>query len=269
MALKNLLVHLDQDERTADRLALAVSLARRHGARLVGLFGQRAKAQRVGVVSSWPSQEFTQACDASKVLFEQATAGLPDAQWRFINRGGNAEVLRQFVDLARHCDLVVLGQHREGKDFVPEDLATEVIVGSGRPVLIVPYVGTFTDVGQSPLIAWSNAPESARALNDALPLIEGCPLAHVLAVSNRLEESEASCAEVERHLATHGVTVKTEVVLVQDFGIMDLLLNRASDRSADLLVMGAHGSMGFPYESRGAGTRYMLQHMTVPVLMSN
>ena len=50
---------------------------------------------------------------------------------------------------------------------------------------------------------------------------------------------------------------------------MDMLLNRASDRSADLLVMGAHGSIGFPFESRGAGTRYILRHMTVPVLMSS
>jgi nucleotide-binding universal stress UspA family protein len=70
-------------------------------------------------------------------------------------------------------------------------------------------------------------------------------------------------------LAIHGIAVATEVVLVEDFGVMDMLLNRASDRSADLLVMGAHGSIGFPFESRGAGTRYILRHMTVPVLMSS
>jgi len=66
-----------------------------------------------------------------------------------------------------------------------------------------------------------------------------------------------------------GVAAKPEVLVVEDFGIMDLLLNRVSDRSADLLVMGAHGQLGFPFVSRGAGTRYILQHMTVPVLMSS
>ena len=45
MALKNLMVHLDQGERTAARLELAVSLARRHQARLVGVFGQRGLPQ--------------------------------------------------------------------------------------------------------------------------------------------------------------------------------------------------------------------------------
>ena len=31
----------------------------------------------------------------------------------------------------------------------------------------------------------------------------------------------------------------------------------------------AHGQIGFPFFSRGAGTRYILKHMTVPLLMSN
>jgi len=268
MTLKNVMVHLDQGERTAVRLALAISLAKKYNARLVGVFAQRAHAQKVGVVSTWPSEEFTKACDASKQQFEQAVAGLPHAEWRHINRGGEDEVTRLFVDMARHTDLLLLGQHEHGKDFVPEELVAEAVVGCGRPVLIMPYVGTFTTVGKIPLIAWSNAPESARALNDALPLIEGCEHAYVLSVAARLNEGESSCAEVERHLATHGIAARSEVVLVQDFGIMDMLLNRASDRSADLVVMGAHGSIGFPFESRGAGTRYMLRHMTVPVLMA-
>jgi nucleotide-binding universal stress UspA family protein len=263
------MVHLDQDGRTAVRLELAIALARQHGARLVGVFAQRGYAQKVGVVSTWPSEAFTQACEASRTLFETATAGLPDTEWRYVNRGGEAEVTRHFVDQARHTDLVILGQHEQGKDFAPEELVSEVVLGCGRPVLILPYIGSFPSVGKRPLIAWNNAPEAARALNDALALIEGCQQAYVLSVAASLGEGEASCAEVERHLALHGIQAKTEVVLVQDFGIMDVLLNRTSDRSADLLVMGAHGSIGFPFESRGAGTRYILRHMTVPVLMSS
>ena len=268
MALKNLIVHLDQSERTAARLALAVSLAREHGARLVGVFAQRAQAQRVGLIITWPSEEFTQAIDASKVLFDAATADLRGAQWRHINRGGEAEVTRSFVDLARHADMVIVGQHEPSNHYVPDELVAEVVIGCGRPVLIMPYIGNFPQVGRSPLIAWHSAPEAARALNDALPLMAGCKLAYVLSVSARLGDGEASCAEVENHLATHGIHAKTEVVLVQDFGIMDVLLNRTSDRSADLLVMGAQGSIGFPFESRGAGTRHILKHMTVPVLMA-
>ena len=270
MPLKNLMVHLDQCERSAVRLDLAISLARRHQARLVGVFGQRAHARQVGVVASWPSQEYVAARDASKAAFEKATAGLPEAEWRDINRGSDAEVVRHIINLARHADLVLLGQHDDRiKACVPEELAMEVILDCGRPVLILPYAGDFSEVVRHPLIAWSDAREAAHALNDALPLIGGCDEAMVLSFSAHHAEGDASCAEVARHLATHGIKARTEVMLVQDFGIMDMLLNRVTDRGADLLVMGAHGQLGFPFFSGGAGTRYILKHMTVPVLMSN
>ena len=270
MSLKNLMVHLDQGERTQARLELAVWLARRHQARLVGVFGQRAKPRQVGVVASWPSQDYVEARNASKAAFEKAAAGLASAEWHDINRGSDVEVLRHFTDRARHTDMVVLGQHdHRVTAHVPEDFAREVIIGCGRPVLMVPYAGNFTEVGKHVLIAWNDSREAAHALNDALPLIEDCDEAMVLSFATRREDGDASCAEVERHLATHGIKARTEVLLVQDFDIMDMLLNRITDRGADMLVMGAHGQIGFPYLSRGAGTRYILQHMTVPVLMSN
>ena len=270
MSLKNLMVHLDQGERTADRINLAVSLARRHQARLLGVFGQRGQAQQVGVVAAWPSQAYAEARDASKALFENLTAGLPAAEWHDINRGSDAEVVRNVINLARHADLVILGQHDERvKAHAPEELVMEVILDSGRPVLIVPYAGNFTEVGRHPLIAWNDAREAAHALNDALPLIQDCDEAMVLSFAPRREEGESSCNEVARHLLTHGVKARSEVMLVQDFGIMDMLLNRVTDRGADLLIMGAHGHIGFPFVSRGGGTRYILRHMTVPVLMAN
>lgn len=270
MSLKNLMVHLDSGERTVVRLELAVSLARRHQARLVGVFGQLAQAQQVGVVASWPSAEYVAARDASRAAFAKATAGLPQAEWRDINRGSDDEVLRCITDMARHADLVLLGQHDDRiKGRLPEDLVLEVILGSGRPVLVMPYIGDFPEVGRHPLIAWNNTREAAHALNDALPLIEGCDVATVLSFAAHREDGDAACGEVARHLAAHGIKSKADVMLVQDFGIMDMLLNRITDRGADLLVMGAHGHIGFPFVSRGGGTRYILRHMTVPVLMSN
>lgn len=270
MSLKNLMVHLDQSKRTASRLELAVALARQHQARLIGVFGQLAPAQQVGTVSSWPTAAYTEAAETCKAAFEQATAGLAQAEWHDINRGSEAEVLRHITDLARHADLVVMGQHDEtSKSYVPADLVEEVVLNSGRPVLILPYVGTFAEVGKRPLIAWSNAREAARALNDALPLIEGCNEGTVLAFSATADDARKSCDEVIRHLACHRIEADSEIMVVNDIGIMDMLLNRAADLGSDLLIMGAHGHIGLPFVSRGAGTRYILRHMTLPVLMSN
>lgn len=270
MSLKNLMVHLDQGERTQARLELAVSLAHRHRARLLGVFAQRAHAHQVGIIVTWPGKEYIAAAAASKALFEKAAAGLPDAEWHDINRGSDHELLHQITDLARYSDLTVLGQHDESvKSHVPHELAEEVLLNSGRPVLLVPYAGNFQADFKRPLFAWNKSREAAHAVNDALSLIEGCQEATVVSLDTRREEAKIACTEIARHLACHGIKAATEVLVVEDVGVMDMLLNQVSDRGADLLVMGAHGQIGFPFVSRGAGTRYILQHMTVPVLMSN
>src|SRR5471030_1282385 len=173
MSLKNLMVHLDRSERTAARLELAVSLARKYQARLVGVFGQLAQALQVGIISSWPPKSYIDAGEASKAAFVKATAALPQAEWRDINRGSEAEILRHITRHARHADMVVLGQYSERvKAYVPDELVNEVILDSGCPVLVLPYAGNFTTVGKRPLIAWHDAREAALALHNALPLIQ-------------------------------------------------------------------------------------------------
>ncbi len=270
MALKNLMVHLDSGERTGARLAIAAALARAHRARLVGFFAQRAEAMQVGVVPHWPPAAYVETAKASEAAFRQATAGIAQAEWIDINRGRDVELVYQITALARFADLTLLGQYDgDAAGLVPPELPEEVVLNSGRPALIVPYVGDYAVPFQRPLLAWNNSREAAHALNDALPLIEGCQEAVVLSIDTRTDGAEASCVAVTRHLACHGIKAATEVLVVEDVGIMDMLLNRVTDQGADLLVMGAHSHLGFPFVSRGAGTRHILRNMTVPVLMSN
>jgi nucleotide-binding universal stress UspA family protein len=270
MPLKNIMVHLDQGARTAARLELAVALARRHQARLLGVFGRRAQPQQVGVVANWPSADYVETAAASKAAFAQASAGLAKAEWEDLNRGGDAALLGLITERARYADLVVVGQHDDSQPaLVPPELPEDVAVNCGRPVLVVPYLGTYAAEFKRPLIAWNDSREAAHALNDALPLMQGCDEAIVLSLSTRVERAETSCQAVAAHLACHGIAASTDVLVVEDIGIMDMLLNRVSDHGADLLVMGAHGQIGFPFVSRGAGTRHIMRSMTVPVLMSN
>jgi nucleotide-binding universal stress UspA family protein len=273
MALKNLMVHLDEAPRTQARLDIAVRLAGENDARLVGVFGQLADAHNVGVVPVWPPQAYVAAARTSQTLFERATASLRDAKWIDLNRGSDSAVLSQLTHYARHFDLVVLGQFDDtAKSPTPPETVREIVLNSGRPVLVIPYAGDFKVVGKNPLVAWNGTRESARALNDALPLIQGCAEAFVLSMAEQLEEAQTACTNALRHLGAHGIAARSEALILAEsegIGIMDLLLNRISDRSADLLVMGAQGSeFGLPFGGRGSGTRFVLQHMTAPVLMS-
>ena len=87
--------------------------------------------------------------------------------WWLIDGPDTSEV----VALAKAADLTILGQYsaqsHNGTRFRPDEIAT----ACGRPLLIVPYIGGFTTVGENVLIAWDGTREATRALNDALPLI--------------------------------------------------------------------------------------------------
>lgn len=270
MSFKNILVHLDQGERTAARLSVAVGLAKRHGARLVGLFAQTSRAHTVGVVPVWPPEAYRAAAAASKAQFEAAAAGLANVEWRDANRGGAQEIIHALIEAAYAVDLVVLGQDDGGEPAqVPAGTAEQVILNAGRPVLVLPYVGQFDGVGQRPLIAWNHSREAARALNDALPLIAGAEKALIVSFTPHPDEERAAARDCVTQLACRGVAASVEAMTPDSVGVMDMLLNRAADIGSDLLVMGGHSHIGFPYLHRGGGTRHILSHMTLPVLMSH
>ncbi len=269
MAVKDLLVHLDSGDRTAARLELGVALARAHGARLTGLFGERALPGGVGVVVTWPSARYLAAAAASKAQFDAATVDLPGVEWIDVNRGGDSELLRLITEHARYHDLTILGQHDEaGRAGVPPGLAEQLVVQSGRPVLVVPFAGEFAQFGRRPLIAWDSTRQSAHALNDALPLIKGCSEAFVVSIATPHEEPAAAATRVARHLAAHGIAAKTEVLVDEDAHVMDLVLNRITDLGADMLVIGAHRHTVQSGKDHPVDARSVLKQLVVPTLVS-
>lgn len=269
MSIKDLLVHLDSGARTPVRLDLAVALAKAHGARLTGLFGERALPDGIGVAVTWPSADYVAAGARSKAAFQAAAAGISDAQWVDVNRGGDAELLRLITEHARYHDLTILGQHDPGvATGAPPTLGEQLVVQSGRPVLVVPFVGDCGPAGRRPLIVWDGTRQSAHALNDALPLIAGCEKAFVVSVATAHEDADEAATRVARHLAAHGITATTEVLVDDEVDVMNLVLNRVTDLDADMLVIGAHRHTMRPERDHAVDARAALKQVVVPTLVS-
>jgi len=178
----------------------------------------------------------------------------------------------EFVSLLTAVDLVVLGQasddYRLPTGFRPEN----VIVGSGRPGLVVPYAGEFGAIGRRVLIAWDGSREAARALHDALPLITKAEVAIIAGVSMRetqAERAHPSLDRIVRHLGRHGIPTRLEEIVASDVPVAELLLSRAADLDADLIVAGAYHHSRFREALIGGVSHGLLDHMTVPVLMSH
>ena len=269
MSFANILVHVDSKPRTAARLALAVGIAERLGARLTGVFAEKADAHHVGAVASWPSPQYVAALDHARAAFEAATGALGDrVAFIDLNRGSDQEIGRRFVEIARVFDLVVLGQSQDPEP-VPVRLPEQTIVESGRPVLVVPYVGTYPTVGRRPLFAWRTSRGAARAAFDALPLAAQDAEGLVVEVARRNEQRDEFADLLVANLAAHGVRARYQHFVVDEVAVMDTLLSAASDHAADLIAIGAfdHGTQSLL--GHGAGTRHILAHMTAPVLFSH
>ncbi|MDO8607655.1 MAG: universal stress protein [Phaeospirillum sp.] len=271
--MKDILVHMDDGDRCGTRLDAAIGLARQHGARLTGLFA-RNETHKPSAIAHQASEMLSTARDAARALFtERVAAAGVNGRWWQLAHGDPGHVLSETMFCARYADLVVMGQIEPKANRVPEDLVEHTILNCGRPVLVIPHTGSFATIGERIAIAWNAGKEAVRALNDAKPLMAMAKSVTVLSMHAQQERGASTMGEVPHvdiidHLATCGIKAEGERLAGEHIGKMDMLLSRLCDLGADLVVMGAHGQYGLSLK-RGTGTRYVLAHMTVPVLMSN
>lgn len=270
MSFKDILVHLDAGERDAARLDVAFDLARRLDGRVTGLFA-RLEHHAPALVARRESAAMAETADATEAAFLSlaAEARVAHRFWR-LTHGDSGAVLAETAFYARFTDLVVMGQHRDDLG-TPADLIEEVLLQSGRPCLIIPALGDHPAVGRTAVVAWNAGREAARALHDALPLLRPDAHIHVLSIraTNRHDDGPPQTpVDICEHLTAHGYTVSRENLGGEEIGDMDLILSRAVDLGADLLVAGAYGGTQLPFFKSG-GTRHLLRHMTLPILMAH
>jgi len=272
MTFKNLLVHVDSHGRAAERLDLAVALARRSGARLTGLFAE-GQTLGAGLVGRRAPERMAQAAAEARAAFEARVAGggLGTAWWS-LEPAEDGPLLGQVQVCCRYADLAILGQREPEQPRAPAGLVEQAVLESGRPVLVIPYAGHFATLGRRVLVGWNGSREAARALNDALPLLVAAESVLVQAFQRepRGGSSGLPPLDVVAHLAAHGVQASYEPSYVDGEGLdaADAMLNRACDTGCDLIVTGAHAQAGLPAGRAGASTRKLVETMTVPVLFS-
>jgi nucleotide-binding universal stress UspA family protein len=159
------------------------------------------------------------------------------------------------------------------ESFIADHFPETLVMSADRPVLFIPYAGVFPALGANIMVAWNGSRESARAVHDALPLLQRAENVTVVRLKEHKDEPRGSRipgADIALLLARHGV--KAEVSAgdrVDDVPLGDMLLSRASDLGADLVVTGAYGHSRWQELVMGGATRSMLESMTVPVLMSH
>ncbi|MGC8476216.1 MAG: universal stress protein [Acetobacteraceae bacterium] len=281
MTLRDILVVLDPPATADPQLTLALDLAAGHGARVTGfcpldlLEAPRAALALAGyseaLLAEQAQPDLPIPPTRSEAAFQAALAERKvEGGWI----GGEADPPGRLIRLAHHADLVVFRQPdpanpRAGRQ---EELIEQVLLQSGRPLLLIPYAGRFAAIGRNVMIAWTETRECARAVHDALPLLRDAEQVTALTVvppAAAAGDAPPPAAELARHLQRHGIRATALRSVTEDIPDAEALLSYVCDIGADLLVMGGYGHSPLRERLRGGVTRSLLRHMTVPVLMSH
>ena len=274
MPLTDLLVFADGTPASVERIAVAVALAERFDAHLAGIalspplvLPPVMEAIDLAPMLAAHEEANTAAQERAAEVFRRAVVGRAlRHEWR----SDDGPLAERAAAHARAADLAIVGQVPSDGGFLQPTLSpADVTMLSGRPVLVVPYVGRYPKLASNPLIAWKPTREAARAVGDALPLLKAARRATILVVDPDEEDGAEPGAEIAVHLARHGVDAKVERTVSDGIDVADIILSRAADLDADLLVMGAYGHGRLRELVLGGVTRAILARMTLPVLMSH
>lgn len=277
--IKDILVQIDSGKSSAGRIEAAISLAERFDAHVTGLVLAIEPMPIIVpdmVPVAVPASVVEDIVKAAKVMaaaFQEtmAKAGIsPDCRTACVLW---TDTVRTTALHARHSDLIILGQ-TEANEISPmgPSFPADVLMAAGRPGLVVPSIGPRATLGERILVAWNASRESARAVNDAMPLLKLAKSVTVLTVNperDGMEVRREPGADIALHLARHDVKVEAERAIARDISVGEAILAEVGDNGHDMVVMGAYGHSRLQEFVLGGATREMLQVMTVPVLMSH
>ncbi len=148
----------------------------------------------------------------------------------------------RLVEEARVKDLCVVPVH-EGNDG-DRDIVERLVFAGGAPALVAPSGArkvertSFDRIA----IAWDSSRPAARAVADAMPLLQRAAKVRVFSVENEKKfESLRTGVDLAKHLSRHGIDVEIDAIeKSRDQNIGQAFKSYISKHSIDLLVMGAY-----------------------------
>ncbi|TVO78720.1 universal stress protein [Sedimenticola selenatireducens] len=277
MALKDILVHIDDTPYCERRFKIALQIAKQNEAGITALFARadpslkgfepnmKKRHEAHEALSEKIHSRFAKLADKAGITLTWVTAKLPSS---------SDQVTNQVIQQTQQSDMIIVGQHdnKSADGSVPEDMPEHLVLETGRPVLIIPYAGEFKSVGKKVVVAWTSGRESVRALNDAIPLMGEAKKVKVVAINpkkNTKKESGVTAEQAAAHLTRHGIKTESDQFSTRGVDEGNLILNCLADERADLLVMGAYGHHRFRELILGGVTQKVFENMTTPVLMSH
>lgn len=273
MSYEALMVHVDAERDSEARVQVALALADRFQAALIGVAGLALRPRLAAgglAIYSEPSPDELQRMqgllDDLGRRFLDKGQHLPRVEWRCALDSSFELVARE----ARAADLVIVGPRRLPAPL--HDLVDPgaILLRAGRPVLIVPDAAPPPNLHRA-IVAWKDTRECRRAVADAIPLLQQAREVLLLEVGEEDHRGEAKkvLADVTRYLVRHKVVVGGEIWRRARAPAASEILQIACDERADLVVAGGYGHSRLGEWIFGGVTHQMLAKCPVCCLLSH
>jgi nucleotide-binding universal stress UspA family protein len=273
MSYATLMVHIDLYGELGGHVEVAVDLAERFHAHLIGVAGW---APMSAVLADKPRNDPTSSeshLQEFKRLLDQrgrefcAAVGKGDShpEWRSVLDYPTEAVARE----ARAADLVIIGNTRESGDPLRALDRGSLLLKAGRPVLVVPK-GVTSLLPRRIAIAWKDSREARRAVRDALPLLRQAESVMIVEVSEESgDQASHHIRDVANYLARHRIEIVAERVRPADVTVTNSLLRMIEDENIKLIVAGAYGHSRLGEWVFGGVTRDLIAESPICCLFSH
>ena len=231
--------------------------------------GEGTTGALIETVVEAAEEESGRRLQASRAAYEERAGrgNLPPGRARFQSeRGRDTELI---VARARTSDVTIVSQAGVRADPSQAAVWEALLYESGRPVMLVPperNVERLSGPG-TVLVAWTDSPESARALGFAAPFLDKATRVIVVPVSGHRVDA------LIEYLGRHGAPAESHPLLRTERALEDMtgdaILRISQEQNADLIVMGAYTHGRLRRFVMGSVTRPIVDHGSIPVLMAH
>ncbi|MEN8842119.1 MAG: universal stress protein [Octadecabacter sp.] len=271
MNIKSILCAYSGDGALGSGLAHAIKLADHHTAHLTGVLrhGRPMLEQRFAAQVPTKLLEQLHQADTDHIIevkgrFNKAVAGAGlEGQSKFVELDPATD--GPLTEFARGFDLVVTGVHSEAANEAHLTANPDMIaLKSGRPVLVVPNGYAAKGLAERALVAWDGKRSAARAIGDAMAILESKAGVTLLSVG----KTPRGTAQLIENMQRHGIDVTARTVK-KKHSISDTILAEAETTGSGLIVMGAYEHSKFAHDLMGGVTTDVIRDTRVPVFMSH
>lgn len=275
---QDILVFQDDSEASLSALRYAQTLATSSDGNVTGVvFGLLAEYPMTVYAETLPSTWLAlqaKANEEAEALEKSVAARIKKTRiatdLRRVNVMGS-EAGGSLAGQAHYADLVVVGFTKSGGTDFENLLFEGALFGSGKPLILVPEAFSPPRMPARVVIGWRATREAARAVQDAMPILQAAEAVLVLVVDERgkVPEGQDPGADIARYLARHDVKVEVKHVPGSTTSVSRILSNEMRYFGADLLVLGGYGHSRFREWLLGGVTRDILTLTETPVLFSH